>query len=140
MSDFYVYFKENMDSLGLPAPESLFGTMQAALGNAAAILSQIDKFGTEVTLGEIIGAGTRMEALAVVASCTAAFYVGAVIGSIAVASGRSLADGASLSDVLFIAKRNGVDRPWLAATLRRRPGIYDVRVSCRDSYRNLGYV
>jgi hypothetical protein len=34
MSNFYRYFRENMDDLGLPAPESLFGTMQAALANA----------------------------------------------------------------------------------------------------------
>jgi hypothetical protein len=34
MSDFYTYFKENMDGLGLPAPESPFGTLQAAVGSA----------------------------------------------------------------------------------------------------------
>jgi hypothetical protein len=33
MSDFYKYFKENMEALGLnPPPESLFGTQQLALG------------------------------------------------------------------------------------------------------------
>ncbi|TWI60937.1 hypothetical protein IP91_04902 [Pseudoduganella lurida] len=32
MSDFYRYLKENMEDLGLPAPESLFGSLQAALG------------------------------------------------------------------------------------------------------------
>lgn len=31
MSDFYKYFQENMDALGLPAPESLFGTASAAV-------------------------------------------------------------------------------------------------------------
>lgn len=127
MSDFYKYFKENMEGLGLPAPESLFGSMSAAVGNAAAILSQIDKFGKSVTIGEIIGAGTRLEGLACIAGCTAAFYVGAVIGSLAVASGRSLAKGTSLADALFTAKRHRLDRKWLAAVLQRLPAVYDGR-------------
>lgn len=140
MSDFYQYFKENMESLGLPAPASSFGTLQTAVGSAAAIVGHIDKFGTRVTIRELIGAGTRLEGLAVVASCTAAFYVGAVIGSIAVATGRSLAGGTSLSDVLFAARLHRVDRPWLVFILRRRPGIYDVRAPARSSYRNLGHI
>ena len=45
MSGFYKYFKENMEALGLAAPESLFGTLQTAIGTAATILSQIDKYG-----------------------------------------------------------------------------------------------
>jgi hypothetical protein len=45
---FYSYFKENMDGLGLPAPESLFGTLSSATATAATILSQIDKFGKVV--------------------------------------------------------------------------------------------
>lgn len=59
VSNFYVYFKENMESLGLPAPETLFGTLQTAVANASVILTQIDKFGRAVTLGELIGAGTE---------------------------------------------------------------------------------
>jgi hypothetical protein len=70
MSDFYKYFKENMESLGLPAPETLFGTVQTAVANAAVILSQIDKFGKAVTVGELIGAGTKLEGLGVIARAT----------------------------------------------------------------------
>ena len=80
MPDFYKYFKENMESLGLPAPETLFGTVQTAVANAAVILSQIDKFGKAVTVGELIGAGTKLEGLGVIAACSAAFYVGGSIG------------------------------------------------------------
>lgn len=58
MSNFYDYFKENMEGLGLPAPRSLFGSVQMAVANASIILSQIDKFGKAVTIGELIGAGT----------------------------------------------------------------------------------
>ena len=50
MSGFYKYFKENMEALGLAAPESLFGMLKTAIGTAATILSQIDKYGPRVWL------------------------------------------------------------------------------------------
>jgi ABC-type branched-subunit amino acid transport system substrate-binding protein len=136
MADFYKYFKENMDGLGLPAPETLFGTLQAATGNAVVLLTQIDKFGKAVTIADLIGAGTRLEALATIGACSAAFYVGAVIGSIAVATGRSLAGGTSIADVLALANRYNLNRPWLHTTLARYPGIYDKKVASRNTYRN----
>jgi len=135
MSQFYVHFRENMEGMGLPAPETLFGTLQAAVANATVILSQIDKFGRAVTLGELIGAGTRLEGLGVVAGCSAAFYVGAVIGSIAVATGRSLSGGSSLADVLAIANRHDLNRPWLMEVMHRWPEIYKERQIARGSYR-----
>ncbi|HPR06580.1 MAG TPA: hypothetical protein PK620_17175 [Denitromonas sp.] len=134
MPDFYKYFKENMDSLGLPAPESLFGTLQLALANATILMNQIDKFGTRVTLGEL-GAATKLEGLGVAAACTAAFYVGAVIGSIAVATGRTLSGGTTIGEVLFCANQRGLYRPWLTETLQRYPGIYKADVASRSTYR-----
>lgn len=136
MSDFYKYFKENMDGLGLPAPESLFGTLEMTVANATVILSQIDKFGKSVTIGELIGAGTRLEGLGVVAACSAAFYVGAVIGSLAVATGRSLSGGTSIADVIFAANSRGLNRPWLASSLQRWPGLYKPEMLARNSYRH----
>jgi hypothetical protein len=135
MSRFYAYFRENMEGMGLPAPETLFGTLQAAVANATVILSQIDKFGRAVTLGELIGAGTRLEGLGVVAGCSAAFYVGAVIGSIAVATGRSVSGGSTLADVLVTANRHALNRPWLMEVLHRWPGIYKERQVARGAYR-----
>lgn len=42
MSDFYKYFKENMEALGLaPPPESLFGTQQLAISTISLILGYI---------------------------------------------------------------------------------------------------
>lgn len=134
MSHFYGHFRENMEGMGLPAPETLFGTLQTAVGNATLILTQIDKFGRAVTIGELIGAGTRLEGLSVVAGCSAAFYVGAVIGSIAVATGRSLSGGHSLVDVLATADRHNLNRPWLVEVLHRWPGIYVSREVARGNY------
>ncbi|GFO62503.1 hypothetical protein M1B72_21130 [Geomonas paludis] len=43
MSEFYKYFKQNMDALNLPAPESIFGTVQSAVANTTVIVSYIEK-------------------------------------------------------------------------------------------------
>jgi hypothetical protein len=124
MSEFYQYFKENMDALGLAAPETLFANATTALATATALATQIDKFGSRVTLMEIVGAGTRLEKLAVVGACSAAFYAGAVVGSIAVATGRVLANGTSMSDVMLLLTRNHLDREWMRTCIQRHPGLY----------------
>jgi hypothetical protein len=132
MSEFYRYFKENMEALGLPAPESLFGSVTKAVESAGLILAYVEKFGTRVTVGELIVAGTRLEALATISAMSASYYVGAVIGSLAVATARSLHRAASLSDVLMTARRYELDRPWLEPTLRQWHAIYDSGALSRD--------
>jgi hypothetical protein len=123
MSDFYKYFKENMDGLGLPAPESLFSTSQSAVSTASTLLGLIDRFGRNKNVGELLSSGVKGGRLAVVSTINASFYVGAVIGSIAVATGRSLAGGVSIADVLLEAQMNHLHRPWLASILLRHPKI-----------------
>ena len=135
MSQFYKYFKENMDALGLAAPDSLFGTLQAAVGTAATIISQIDKYGQRVTVGDLVRGATRLEQLTYLGSVCAAFYVGAVIGSIAVATGRSIAGGTSIADVMFAATRHDLNRAWLLSVLQRWPGIYDRNITARNMFR-----
>jgi hypothetical protein len=140
VSEFYRHFKENMESMGLPAPATLFGSLTSAVATATTILSQIDKFGKNVTIKEIVGAGSRLEQLAVLGACSAAFYVGAVIGSIAVATGRTLGNGATISDVLFSARRHGLDRNWLFGCMQMYPGIYQTGVLGRRQYRYRSYM
>lgn len=136
MTEFYEYFRENMESLGLPAPETLFGSIQVAVSNATVILTQIDKLGKKVTLKELMVAGTRLEGLAMIGACSAAFYVGAVIGSIAVATGRMLAGGTSISDVLFTANKHRLSRPWLTPVLLACPGLYGNTGRSQGLYRS----
>ncbi|KQV49886.1 hypothetical protein [Massilia sp. Root335] len=141
MSDFYKYFKENMEALGLmPPPESLFGTQQLAIGTISTILGCIEKFGTKVTVMEVIGAGTRLEQLAVMSAAGAAYYVGALIGSLAVATGRTLAGGTSLADVLYEASKWKLDRPWVTTLLHRHPEIYNPSVPGRKYYRTYRFM
>lgn len=136
MSDFYKYFKENMEALGLVAPGTLFGSQQLAVGTITAILGYIDKFGTKVTVREVIGAGTKLELLATVGALGAAYYAGAATGSLAVATGRTISGGTSLADVLYEASRWQFKRPWLTSLFHRRPGIYDPNLSGRKYYKH----
>ena len=140
MSDFYQYFKENMESMGLPAPQSLFGSVTSAVATATTLLSQVEKFGKKVTINELLRAGNKLEQLAIVGACSAAFYLGAVIGSIAVATGRVLGNGATLSDVLLTAQAYNLRPVWLIHCLHVYPGIYQVEVPGRANYRFLGRV
>lgn len=129
MSDFYKYFKENMEALNLiPPPESLFGTQALAVATINTFVAFIDKFGTKVTVMEVIGAGTRLEQMSVIGATGAAYYTGAVIGSLAVATGRTISGGTSLADVLLEVSRWDWKRSWLTSLLHRRPGIYDPNV------------
>lgn len=87
---FYDAFKQNMDALGLPAPTSLFGSLQAALTNVGAMLNAFKQVGRGATVGELIGATTAFEQLAVVAALSASAYVGACIGSLIVAADAAM--------------------------------------------------
>ena len=93
---FYDYFKESMDSLGLPAPTSLFNTLQTATANISAMLATITKLGKSATIVEVIGTATgkalAVDVIAALAGVTAAFYVGACVGALAYASGQFLRD------------------------------------------------
>ena len=136
MSEFYRYFKENMDALGLAAPETLFANATTALATATALATQIDKFGSKVTVMEVVGAGPRLEKLAVFGACSAAFYAGAVVGSIAVATGRVFANGTSLSDVMMLLPRNDMDREWMRTCIQRHPGLYTLDHPGKMLYRH----
>lgn len=119
MSEFYSYFKENMDYLNLAAPDTLFGSSQLAQNAAMTIVGFVEKFGARVTVRELALAGTGMERLLVVGTCSAMYYAGAVVGSLAVATGRSLSNGVSLADVIFMAKQQGLHREWRVPVLQR---------------------
>jgi hypothetical protein len=141
MSEFYKYFKENMEALNLAPPaESLFATQALAVATINTFVAFIDKFGTKVTVMEVIGAGTRLEQLAVLGTMGAAYYTGALIGSLAVATGRTLSGGTSLADVLYEASKWKLNRPWLTTVLHRNPGIYDPSVPGRKYYRTYRFM
>lgn len=96
-SEFYKKFAANMQAMGLPAPQSLFGTLSTAMASTAAIAGAIAKVGSEATLAELLYtfpaaggtavlAGAIGEICAVGGALLASFYVGACIGSIVAAA------------------------------------------------------
>ncbi|MGF1693923.1 hypothetical protein [Photobacterium kagoshimensis] len=133
--DFYKYFEENMNALGLSAPKSLFESVEKATATATTILSTLSHLGRTATIGEIIGATASLEKLAVVGAISASAYVGAVIGSIAVASGRSLACGTSIADVLWMMKKNNLDFPHAHVFYKTNPEILDKTEKNRVKFR-----
>jgi hypothetical protein len=88
--DFAKAFNDNMKALGLPAPSSLFGSVQAALGNLATMLNALKAVGAKATVAEMIGATTGLEQLGIVSALSASFYVGAVIGSLMIAADAAM--------------------------------------------------
>ena len=128
MPGFYDYFRENMEALGLPAPATLYGNLTTALATAGTLVGLVEKFGTKVTVADVAGAGFRSEQLLAVGAVAASFYTGAVIGSLAVATGRTLADSTSMADVINFAAASRLNAPWLATTLARNPQLCGSRV------------
>lgn len=108
MSDFYKYFSENMDALHLPAPHSLFSTAKQAKETIGALAGATRAFGTKATVGEIIGTIPNLAAAADLitlgSAISASFYLGACIGSLAVALGRTMSGGKQIVDFFQIGQ------------------------------------
>jgi hypothetical protein len=132
--DFKKYFNENMSELGLPVPSSLFDTYQTAVATATTLVGTLATLGKGATVGELIGATVGLEKLAVAASIGAAAYTGAVIGSIAVASGRSLGCGSRISDLFVFTYQNNLKFKGLAAFYTHNPQVLDKGYSFRNSF------
>jgi hypothetical protein len=150
---FYFYFKENMNALGLPAPESLFGTASTAVATIISLAAPIEKYGTNATMGQLASmtaatgaagatgsaaAAIIIEKATVIAGCLLSFYVGACIGSLAVATGKSLSGGLSIADLFACAKSHGIPTSTgLQKTLIAYPEICnaDLRGAARIAVR-----
>ena len=133
--DFKKYFNENMQDLGLPVPQTLFDNFNAAVANAGLILEAIGTLGRGATMAEVIKATTGLEKLKVAASLGASFYVGAVIGSIAVARGRSLGCGYRITDMFVFLHQNNLQFEGWNAFYIINPEILDKSNRFRVAYR-----
>ena len=127
---FYEYFRESMRSVGLDAPQSLFGGQEKAVATITAISGAIAKFGTKVTIAELIGAGILTEKLMVVGALSACFYLGACIGALAYATGQWTSENLwasnsaqpSVAKLLSVATKHGISIPqkqMMATTVSR---------------------
>jgi len=127
--DFHGYLKENMNDLGLSAPDQFFDSSGKLVEIASTMAGAIARLGSDATVLEMIRATTGLEKLMVVAALRATYYAGAFIGSAAVAAGRYMSCGSYLVDVISWAQQNSLDTPWFRAIVTRHPEIFDVRMS-----------
>ncbi|ASL47711.1 hypothetical protein bAD24_III09970 [Burkholderia sp. AD24] len=125
--DFGKAFEQNMNALGLPAPSSLFGTVQAATSNIATMLAALKTLGPGATIAELIGATTALELLSIVGALSASFYAGACIGSLIVASNTAMkcSSRATVASTLQTwAGRNGLVIPHsMLVFIQRHPEV-----------------
>lgn len=90
MAGFYPAFKQNMEAIGLTVPTGLFATQQQAASTIGQLLGLVKTFGMKVTIRELIGAGSLTDFLAAAAGYSAAYYTGGAIGSLIVATDKTI--------------------------------------------------
>ena len=123
--DFYKYFKENMDSLGAPAPESLFTSYTSAVATLITIKDGMAAVGSSATIAEIIGATTGLELLKVAASFGASAYAGILVGSLLVATQRSATCGSQIIDLFSFTTKHNLHFNGLTQLHAEYPEIFD---------------
>jgi hypothetical protein len=95
---FYDYFKESMNAAGVPAPDemtAMFGSITTATASLAVLKTAIQSLGASATAAELLtgtGVALASDVLLVLAAIPAAYYLGALIGAIAYATGQVLRD------------------------------------------------
>ena len=115
-SKWYANFKSALDDIGVPAPESIFGSCAAATATIGALVKSLQFVaganstnmtlralvaaaqGSSVDLATIMGAGTLADFLVVAGGLSASFYVGCLVGAAISATAATVWDW---SDVVF---------------------------------------
>lgn len=127
MPGFWDYYKENMEAMGYPVPESFVGNLGSLQATVTGIEAYIATYGPRVTVRELIRAGVLKDRLVTIGALSGAFYLGCIVGSLAVAAGRVAGNGTSLADVMEYAfiKLRMKNTQQLYQTLVANPHIYN---------------
>jgi hypothetical protein len=103
-------------------------------GTLSTLAALSEKFGPRATVGELIQAGTKTETPTVAGGISAAWYLGAAIGSAAVATGSYTSCGTRVSDVFTYATMHRMLTPRIRHQHVAFPEIYDVNHKRRHDY------
>jgi len=115
------YWEENMNALGFWVPSTSYDALGGISSMIAAVAAMVETNPGITLRAAFIKLGMTTFA-ASLAALTASAWVGAAIGSMAVASGRSLACGATIADALWIAREKfKIYGSWLEAEFLRNP-------------------
>ena len=118
------YIDDNMSSLNLPMPSTVFETVGSMTAVATAIAEVIEISGTSISLYQALQKiNSAKRALSVSAGISASYYLGALIGSMAVATGRCLSNGATITDALWTAREMGIFGSWLETEYIKHPEL-----------------
>ena len=131
--DFKKYFDENMKALGAPVPTTLFDSFEKAIGTASILVGTLHTLGKGATVAELVGTTVGVEKLMVAGAFGAAAYVGMIIGSIAVASGRSLGCGSRIADMFVFLEQNNLKFNGWNAFYSHNPQILDESYPFRNT-------
>lgn len=132
--DFLKYFTENMKGLGLDVPTTLFATKEKAIETITAISAALKTLGRSATMAEIVGATTGLEMLMVAGAASASFYLGAAIGSLMVATGRSLSCGKGIIDLFVFINKHNIYFEDSDTFFLRNPEIFNKSHPLRKQY------
>lgn len=134
----YGYFSENMGGLALDAPESLFGSAKTTVTNLAPAAAAVGKWGAHMPV-RLLGATFSWEKLVLSAAGLGVYYPGAAVGSSAVATGRYLGCGTSMSDVLMQLSRLYPNESFPKRFVRQHPEVIQPRNPNRPHFRMRAY-
>jgi hypothetical protein len=137
--EFYKAFKDNMEALGLDVPSTL-STAPANVGaKIGAWVAASEKFGKAVTMGEVIGAGMGSEILLALGGVYAAFWLGAAVGSLMVATTKYLDCNKNANAIANAARQFTFDTgfripPAILAVMQTNPMIFAVGQAGRTAF------
>lgn len=127
---FFEAFHTNMTALHMPVPTTLFATLQTSVASVAAMMGVLKTLGADATVGELIGATTKLEVVTLGSSILGSIYLGAVVGSLMVATDGSLACGAgkhgtnmSLTVAQWGTRYGLAVHPLVVAQILRHPEV-----------------
>lgn len=121
---FGTFIDENMASLGLPMPSTTFETIGSMTAIATSMAEIIEINGTSINLYQALSKiNSAKKTLSISAGITASYYLGALIGSMAVATGRCLSGGVTMSEAIWAAREMGIFASWLDVEYIKHPEL-----------------
>ena len=156
-SSFGQYFNQNLEAIGLPPLDNAYTSAAAVYADAAAIEALVAKYGTRVTVYEMVKAGILGERLLPIGAILVSFAAGYMIGSALVATvkvtrcnrsrnvditgygglkdyaERVQAQALTTQKAVTIARANGIHNEEILNILRTYPRIYNEAAPSRKA-------
>jgi hypothetical protein len=131
------YYAENMEALGLPVFVNAHDNAALIYGHVSTIAATLHGLGKGATVAELFGATFLTEKLLAGTAIYASYYVGASVGSLAVAAGRATSCGTGMIDLFSFVHRNNLKFQGWQQFFTLHPEIIRHDNPNRSSYRLL---